>query len=228
MSPAAEIGAALAALCPPGVGCAAVALDDDLPPLWAGEEEAVARALPRRRREFAAGRAAARAALGRAGHVPVALPALPDRCPGWPQGLRGSIAHSGSVAVAVAGRAASWAGLGLDLEPVGQVTEDLAPAILRVEERGLDPTAVFCAKEAVQKAVFPVCRDLLEFHDLTLDGRGLRFEARLLRRSGPLPAGLRLRGLWAHAGGHVLAGVFWPATASRNMSASFAVSTPTS
>lgn len=228
MSVAGAIATVLAALCPPGVGCAALALDDALPPLWPGEDVAVAAAVPRRQREFAAGRAAARLALAQAGFAPLALPARPDRCPDWPAGLRGSIAHSAAVAIAAVGPASCWAAIGLDLEPVGQVSADLASEILRSEEQGLDPTAAFCAKEAVQKALFPICGDLLEFHDLTLRRHEDGFEAELLRRSGPLPPGFRVRGRWAIGGGHILAAVFWPPMAARNSVDSFAVSTRTS
>lgn len=228
MSAAAEIGAALAALCPPDIGCAAVALADEMPPLWPGEAAAVATALPARRREFSAGRAAARLALNRAGIPPTALPARADRSPDWPPGLRGSIAHTRSFAIATAGPASAWAGIGVDLEPFGQVTNDLVPEILRPDERGLDATLAFCAKEAVQKAIFPACRELLEFHDLSVFASDGDFVARLRRECGPLPAGACLHGRWRRPAGHMLACVFWPSMASMNMAPSFAASTSTS
>lgn len=230
MTAAAEVGAALSALCPPGIGCAAVALDGELPPLWPGEEAAVAAARATRRREFAGGRAAARAALVAAGVAPAALPALPDRRPRWPDGVQGSIAHSASLAIAAAGAAAAWRGLGLDLEAEGQVGPDLASVILGPGERDSPPdlTAAFCAKEAVQKALFPVCRELLDFHDLSLRLCEDGFVARLQRAAGPVAAGTQLAGQLLRAGGHVIAAVFWPAIAARKSSPSFRASTVTS
>ena len=88
----------------PGVGMACTDVDGDPRELWPQEREAVLKAIPRRQREFAAGRAAAREALTQLGWPAQAIPSAPDRSPVWPEGLVGSIAHTHSTCVAVAGR----------------------------------------------------------------------------------------------------------------------------
>lgn len=197
-----------------------------LPPLWPGEAAAVAAGIPARQREFAGGRAAARMALASVGIAPAALPALPDRSPGWPKAIRGSIAHSATLAIAVAGPASAWKGLGVDLEPEGQVNAELSTLLLRPEERyaAIDPTAAFCAKEAVQKALFPETGELLEFLDLGLKRHDRGFSAELQRPTGTVPAGTEIEVRLARAGGHVVAAALWPSTAPRNNAPSLAAS----
>src|SRR5207244_6786257 len=63
------------------------------------------------------GRAAAREALARLGHVgdePIGRGAGGE--PLWPEGIVGAISHSGELAVAVVGRRTDFAGIGIDLE----------------------------------------------------------------------------------------------------------------
>lgn len=217
MTPAAAIAAALSAMMPPNVGCAAVAIEAEHPPLWPSEERSLSAALPVRRREFAAGRAAARLALSHAGLAPAALPPGPDRYPQWPEGMTGSIAHSRAVAIAVAGRWAEWQGIGVDLEQEGAVPVELSGIILGPEERPWsdDLTSVFCVKEAVQKALFPLGRELLEFHDISILGseKGQRLMVVLLRDCGPFREGSIFEVSRSVAGGHVLAATFCPVIA---------------
>lgn len=223
-----EIAAALAAISPNDIGCAAVAIDGRDHPLWPSEEKAIASALPLRRREFAAGRAAARTALVRAGMTPDALPAGPDRCPSWPHGIVGSIAHDREFAIAAVGCGADWRGIGVDIERSGAVEAALAETILCAEEQPgcNDLTTIFCAKEAVQKAMFPITRELLSFHDVALRAETPGcYQARLQRQSGALQAGAAFRVRCARAGDHVLAAVFWPSIASRKSEPSFSAST---
>src|ERR1700730_18709662 len=68
--------------------------------LHPAEAEDVARAVPKRIAEFAAGRACARAALAEFGVREFALRAAPDRQPLWPEGFIGSIAHTAGLRAA--------------------------------------------------------------------------------------------------------------------------------
>src|SRR3984893_9355145 len=68
--------------------------------LHPAEAEYVARAVPKRIAEFAAGRACARAALAEFGVREFALRAAPDRQPLWPEGFIGSIAHTAGLRAA--------------------------------------------------------------------------------------------------------------------------------
>ena len=151
--------------------------------LHPAEAEYVARAVPRRIAEFAAGRACARAALAEFGVREFALRAAPDRQPLWPEGFIGSITHTtGFCAAAVAPRASMLA-IGLDTEIVGAPTRDIWPTISRSEESAWvgslpaaqQPAAVtllFAAKEAFYKCQYPLVGEWLDFHDLRVEAGG--------------------------------------------------------
>src|SRR5437763_335927 len=71
--------------------------------LYPEERACIARAVPKRRAEFATGRVCARQALERLGVAVGPLLPHPDRSPAWPPGIVGSISHTdGYCAVAVA------------------------------------------------------------------------------------------------------------------------------
>lgn len=154
-------------------------------PLWPEEGAAVTRAIPRRRAEFAAGRAAARAALAQLGEPPEAIPAGLDRAPIWPRGVVGSISHAGAVAIAVAARIADSgiAALGVDVEPdrplspdlIGDIADDAEIARLAPLPAPAAALRIFSLKEAAYKAQYPLTRQLLGFPDLRLTPDGLVF-----------------------------------------------------
>src|SRR5512134_460449 len=98
---------------------------DPSPPLLAEEEPLVARAVDKRRREFAKGRACARAALARLGCVAGPLLTGSEREPLWPDGVVGSVTHTDSYCAVAVVRSAACAGLGIDAE----LAEPLDPPI---------------------------------------------------------------------------------------------------
>jgi 4'-phosphopantetheinyl transferase EntD len=190
------------------------------------EEACVAGAGPRRRREFAAGRACARDALARLGLPRGPLPRRDDRTPGWPPGVVGSIAHCPGFCAAAVAKASAVASLGLDVERAGRVS---APVLARiaceaereqVEARRLGADArdfaalLFSAKEAVYKCYWPLAATFLGFRDVEIrfDPGAGRYSARLTRPGLPgadwLPA---LRGSFATSGELVAAGAWLPA-----------------
>lgn len=125
------------------------------------EEIHVARSAPKRRRDFALGRACARAALAGLGHGDAVIARSENGAPLWPPGIAGSITHTGGYAAALAGASSRFAGIGIDAERVGGVTPDLWPRLFtEVEQDRLrneaDPlcaaTLLFSAKEASYKA----------------------------------------------------------------------------
>lgn len=163
----------------PDVAVVCTGLDGDPETLWPEERAAISRAVPKRQREFAAGRRAARAAMQRLNWPAVSIPAHSDRSPCWPEGLVGSIAHSADTCVAVVGRQALWESIGIDIEPDRGIEEPLwgiicAPDELRqLGER--DPTSlaslmtrVFVAKEAFYKWHYPQHQVFLDFHDVSV------------------------------------------------------------
>jgi 4'-phosphopantetheinyl transferase EntD len=128
-----------------------------------GEEALVATAGPKRRREFALGRACARAALAALGHDAVGIGRRENGAPLWPDGVVGSITHTSGYAAALVAKAEHFSGVGLDAERVGGVTSNLWPRLfdaaerdylesLDEAERKLAATLFFCAKEAGYKA----------------------------------------------------------------------------
>ncbi len=131
--------------------------------LYPGEECLVANAAQKRRRDFALGRACARAALSALGQGDAAIGRDENGAPLWPAGIRGSITHTKFYAAALVGEARHVGGVGVDAERVGGVTPDLWPRLFDSAERDylmtLDgprqqifATLFFSAKETVYKA----------------------------------------------------------------------------
>lgn len=152
---------------------------------------------PARRREFERGRGCAHAALGRlepslATH-PVAIGA--DRQPVWPVGVRGSITHCQGYAVAAVARRTDYLAVGVDVEPDQPLPDRVRRRIVTAGEwSGLSdleralPTGpawdrlIFCAKEAIFKAWYPVEGTWLDFTDavVTIDPVQACFEAQIV------------------------------------------------
>ncbi|MGY1821838.1 4'-phosphopantetheinyl transferase family protein [Geodermatophilus sp. SYSU D00079] len=185
-------------------------------------EELPAGAAPGRRAEFATGRVLARAALGRLGMPPSAVPRGPGGAPVWPAGVLGSLTHCAGYRAAAVARAGAVPVLGVDAEPARPLPPGVLAVIARPEERvhlrrlaAASPGTcwdrlLFCAKEAVFKAWFPPTRAWLEFADVRVDlDPGGRLSARLLvavPRPGGAPVG-GFTGRWLNRDGLLLAAV---------------------
>lgn len=167
-------------------------VDGDPDGLWPQERIAVAGAVPRRQREFAAGRIAARSAMQRLRAPVEAVPAHADRSPCWPENLIGSISHTADTCVAVVGRRNRCESVGIDIESEQGMDASLWDIICTPEERrelqGQAPsqqpllaTRLFVAKEAFYKWYYPQTRNLLEFQEvsLTWNSGGSNFEVSL-------------------------------------------------
>ncbi|WP_093585004.1 4'-phosphopantetheinyl transferase family protein [Geodermatophilus amargosae] len=180
-------------LLPPAVASAEAF--DDLPgqPLPPEEEAVVARATPRRRAEFTTGRSLARRVLGELGCPSVAVASGECGVPVWPAEVVGSITHCDGYRAAVAARAAEVPVLGVDAEPALPLPPGVLEMVARREEQiqlarltEADPSIcwdrlLFCTKEAVYKAWFPVTQSWLGFEDTRLIiGRDGTFRATIL------------------------------------------------
>jgi len=217
----------IAEILPPPV--AAVEAFEDPPgaALFPEEEAAMARAVPRRRGEFAAGRACARAALTQLGLPAAPILPGPRGAPQWPAGVVGSITHCDGYRAAAVARARDVLTLGLDAEPAGPLPGGVLDAVSLAEERGRLPALtaaaphvawdrlLFCAKEAVYKAWFPLAGRWLGFEEaaITFAPDAGTFTARLLV-PGPAVGGRPLGGFsgrWLARGGLLLAAVSVPA-----------------
>lgn len=177
----------------------------DLGGLLPDEVATVAAAVPKRRREFASGRALLRELIG----DNVTIPAMASRAPSLPAAVCGSLAHDDTWAVAVITREPAIAALGVDVEPVGALAEDVAALILRPEESGLDAHLAFTLKEAAYKAWSGLGGRILDHHDVAVTVDGGSFEARVVTD------GVVVSGTWTAACGRWLALVVAPATFHR-------------
>jgi enterobactin synthetase component D / holo-[acyl-carrier protein] synthase len=180
--------------------------DDAAAELLPQERAFVARATESRRREFATARACARTALAQLGRLPDPVLPGPGGAPQWPDGVTGSITHCAGYRAAAVGLTRDIASLGVDAEP-----NEILPDHGMLELIALDQERVrlgelaecmpgicwdrllFCAKESVYKAWFPLARCWLGFEsaDIVIDARGGTFTSRLLV-PGPLVNGVRL------------------------------------
>ena len=170
----------LTALFPPGVVAAELRVDADPSSLPAEEMRHVEQALPKRQREFAAGRLCARRAAAELGIIDLALPMNRDRRPCWPTALVGSITHTAGYCGAVIAERSRFRSIGVDAEVVGHVTEDVWPQLftpsevawLRARPRREQPrcaAAVFSAKEAFYKCQYDVTSRWFEFDEVALE-----------------------------------------------------------
>jgi enterobactin synthetase component D / holo-[acyl-carrier protein] synthase len=179
---------------PAQVSCAESFGSDPAGELFPEEETLVARAVDKRRREFAAGRDCARRALSALGVRPA--PLLPGYrgAPQWPDGIAGSITHCPGYCAAAVASTSDVLTIGLDAEPSGALPGGVLELVSLPAERARlrDLAAeipgthwdrlLFCAKEAVYKAWFPLTGRWLGFEDadITISPRDLTFTARLL------------------------------------------------
>jgi len=219
--------AMLAAIVPPG-GIVAEVFDDrfDACKLFAAEEADLARAAPRRRREFTGVRTCARRALASAGFDPAPIPRAPSGAPVWPPGVVGAMTHCDGYRGCAIGLAEEFAAIGVDAEPHDVLPGGVLPMVASEPERaalaGLATAApgpcweriLFSAKESVYKAWFPATGRWLGFTDaeLTLDPSGT-FAARLLV-PGPVVGGRPITGYhgrWIVGHGLIATAVVVPA-----------------
>lgn len=207
-----DLLARLRAALPPGMG---VGWADPVAeyPLMPGEE--LPHAVPARLREFAAGRHAARMAMQASGLPAVALPIGADRAPVWPDGVIGSLTHSRTLCLAVAGQAGALSGIGIDLEPATSLERNLWDSILLPEEqidlmrapaaqRGLLAKTTFSAKEAAYKAQYPTSRTLFGFEVMVIEVMEDRFVALFRDPIPPFLAGHRIEGRIITTEGHIV------------------------
>lgn len=175
--------------------------------LFPEEAAVVARAVPKRQREFTTVRLCAREALGRLGHPPA--PLLPTRrgAPQWPDGVVGSMTHCEGYRAAVVARAADATSIGIDAEPNGPLPDGVLESIALPGERAWVRALtarrpevswdrlLFSAKESVFKTWYPLTGKELDFveAELEADPDAGTFAARLLV-PGPVVGGRRLDG----------------------------------
>lgn len=185
-------------LLPPPIA-AVERFDDPEVELYPEEEEAVGKAVEKRRREFSTARWCAREALKTLGLPPAPILNGPKREPLWPEGVVGALTHCAGYRAAALARATDFVTIGIDAEPHAPAPDGVLKAIAIQAEldrmpalSSADPSIcwdrlLFSAKESVYKAWYPVAKRWLGFEDadITLDPDGT-FEARVLLPDTPV------------------------------------------
>lgn len=186
-----------------------------------GEEAAIAKASPARRREFLAGRALARQAMIGLGLPARPIPAGEDRAPVWPDGSTGSISHCADWCAAAAARTDDgYVSIGLDIEPALPLDADLIGEICTQADldglalqpgwfRGVLARAIFSAKECAYKCQYPLSGTLLDFQAMSicLEPDSATFVARFEVDVAPFARGAELGGRMLIGNGHIVTGM---------------------
>ncbi len=183
-------------------------------PLLPGEAAQISRAASTRRRDYTAGRTAARLAMTELGWPAVPLLRGPGGSVIWPDGLTGSLSHCEDLCIAVVAQTQDHISIGIDLERI----QDLDPAMIETvctldeiaqaatsQDPGLWPLMIFNAKEAVFKAQYPLTRQMIDFQRVTVDLVNGGFTATFTSQTGPFAKGHVLSGQQATVQGFVLA-----------------------
>jgi 4'-phosphopantetheinyl transferase EntD len=200
----------------------------DLAPieLFPAEEAVIANAVDKRRQEFTTARACARAALAELGLPPVPIVPGPRGAPQWPDGVVGSITHCAGYRAAAVAHARAIVTIGMDAEPhdtlpdgvlgaIASPAEQARVAALSAAKPGLCwDRMLFCAKETVYKAWFPLTLRWLGFEEAVVDfdPAGQTFAARLLVE-GPVVNGAPLGGFtgrWLVSDGYIVTTIVIP------------------
>ena len=129
--------------------------------LHPSEARQIAGASQLRIQDFSAGRHCARRALAHLGFSNYPLMINEDRTPNWPSGVVGSISHTEGFAAAVVAQDKTCRSVGIDVEKLGRITQDLwsqicsekemnwLAAIREPEAAALAASVIFSAKEGL-------------------------------------------------------------------------------
>jgi 4'-phosphopantetheinyl transferase EntD len=212
---------------PAVVECAEMFSDPPDAELFPEEEAILARAVDKRRREFATARTCARRALARLGVAPAPILRGERGAPQWPPGIVGSITHCAGYRAAAVAPVGDVLTIGLDAEPDDVLPAGVLRAISlpgerdRLDELSAAPGGpswdrlLFCAKEATYKAWFPLAGRWLGFEDadITISPADGTFRACLLI-TPPVVGGSPLTGFagrWLARDGLILTAITVPA-----------------
>ncbi|OUS33356.1 phosphopantetheinyl transferase [Rhodobacterales bacterium 56_14_T64] len=172
-------------------------------------------AVDKRRREFAAGRAAAHAAMVDLGRLPHPILVGEKRAPIWPDGLAGSITHTRSCAMAVVAHSSDLCALGIDVEEDTPLADNLLSAICSEQEQhwlqtqanpGQLAKVIFSAKEAAYKCQYTLSERFFGFDgmELVLDLEQGNFQAYFTAEQPPFAQGTVIEGRFAIGAGVIV------------------------
>ncbi len=150
-------------------------------PLYPQEEAAIAKAVAKRRNEFRTVRACARLALRELGIDRPALVPGTAGAPSWPEGIVGSMTHCDGYRAAAVATTIQATSIGIDAEPNLPLPEGVLGSIAAANDLDqLDRLAhttpaiawdrlLFCAKESVYKAWYPLMSQWLGFEQARVE-----------------------------------------------------------
>jgi 4'-phosphopantetheinyl transferase EntD len=140
--------------------------------------ESLAKAVPKRKAEFLAGRIVVREAMKIMALPMIDIPIGMNRAPCWPEGVVGSITHSGNQVFCILSKKNN--AIGIDYEEVisGEDAANIQRSIVSEEEVSLFGevnsdynkvlTLAFSAKESLFKALYFSVRKYFDFLDVTI------------------------------------------------------------
>ncbi|MDR0783904.1 MAG: 4'-phosphopantetheinyl transferase superfamily protein, partial [Propionibacteriaceae bacterium] len=158
----------LRAILPAAVAVVETRVDVSEDALWPEERRGLEGVPTPRRLQYATVRHCARQGLALLGLPPSAIPSRPGKAPIWPEGVIGSMTHCHGYRAAVVARAGPLRTIGIDAEPAQALPAKVlarialpAELVAVTELAATDPTTafdrvLFCAKEAVFKAWYPL------------------------------------------------------------------------
>lgn len=157
------------------------------------EEQTIARAVDKRKREFRAGRNAAKQALRQLGlQQNIVIAAAQNRRPLWPQGYLGSITHTEGYCAAAVGYDDTYQGIGIDVEPRTRLDDNILDHICTEREQQWIAKhhqadwgkVFFCVKETLYKVFNPIHDVFLGFQEaeVTLFPKEETFSAAIWQR----------------------------------------------
>jgi 4'-phosphopantetheinyl transferase EntD len=198
--------------------------DENFPEAGFALPEHLARAVPKRRAEYLAGRVLARQLLEPLGFADFTLARGEDRAPQWPPGIAGALSHNSDTALCAVHRESGLGGVGLDVETLlsDVRAEELWGAIVSPAERETLLrealpfnellTLTFSAKESLFKALYPQVRCYFDFLDarmVAVDTQRQTFVLALLKTLTPnCSAGRRFNGRFWREGDDVTTFIF--------------------
>ncbi len=198
-------------------------------PLHPREAAQIAKAVPKRRAEYATVRHLAREALGELGIGDAVLVKGESGGVDWPRGVVGALTHCDGYRGAVVGYRMGVRTVGIDAEPHLPLPDKVLPSVSLESERevlaarpadGLHwDRLLFCAKEATYKAWNPITGRWLGFEDAEItfdlaartdDSAEGTFSSRILidgRASDGGPPVLSVDGRWRITGGLIVTSI---------------------
>lgn len=144
--------------------------------LWPEEDAALGEVVAGRRWDWVMGRRCAREAMETLGVTPAPILAGDSREPLWPSGVVGAITHTTGYAAAAVARQGEVLSMGIDAEPDEPLPDGVLRRVSIPSERAWIESGddlgvacpdrlVFCVKEAIYKAWYPLAGSWLGFED---------------------------------------------------------------